>query len=176
MSANLAWLVIVAIGLMGCGKKPESKGGLPQADRAQHPAPGGGATVEVVLAAWQQEDKTAAMNRFLETDWSARPLFTPGSAPALSEAQWVALPYEDRESKRGPLEKRAREMKSLIVAVLQAGRDAAANGDPALARRHFNALRQFGEAVDRPDFTDIVRMMGRAAKKGADREMAKLPN
>ena len=171
MLANLAWLVIVSIGLTACGKKPVSQGNLQRTNLA----PGTGAAAEVVLAAWQQEDKTAAMARFLETDWSARPLFTPGSAMALSETQWAALPNQDRESKRGPLEAQAGEFTSLVVAVLKAGQDAAANNDPVLARKHFNALKQFGEAVDRPDFTEIVRMFGRAAKKGADREMEKLP-
>ena len=121
-----------------------------------------------------QGDNSAAVSRFLETDWRARPLFSPGSTLGLSESQFVALSYADREAKRGGVEAQAGELKKLSLAVLQAGRDAAASNDSALALKYFTALKQFGEALESPDSLAIVKMLGSGMRRAAEKEMAKL--
>jgi len=149
------------------GTPPPSKAGRSATSAAK---PG----LETVLAVWLQGDTSAAVSRFLETDWSARPLFPPGSTLSLSEAQWVALSYADREAKRVGMEGQAADLKKLSLAVLQAGRDAAANNDSILARKHFTALSQFGEALESPDSLAIVKMLGSGMRRSAEKELAKL--
>lgn len=65
-------------------------------------------------------------------------------------------------------------VKRLGVAVAQAGRNAAAQGDTAQARKHFNALKQFGAAADSPDSLRLLQLVGQAQKKTADAELAKI--
>lgn len=89
-----------------------------------------------------------AVGRFLSTDWSRRPLFAPGSPLSLTEDQFKALPATRREAKAAEITSQADALKELAGAVAQAGRDAAAKKDLALARKHSTALRQFGEALD----------------------------
>lgn len=160
----------LAVTLAGCGKKPQAPGNPPPptANAASTPV------AEPMLTAWQQGDQAGALSRFLETDWSKRPLFTPGSTLSLSEEQFVALPTSDREAKSKAMLPQLSDLKKLSQAVAQAGRDAAAKKDAVLARKHFAALQQFGAAVDTPDSMTIVRLVGRAVKKMGDDEMGKL--
>ena len=65
-------------------------------------------------------------------------------------------------------------LKQLAAAVAQAGRDAAAKGDVAQARKHFTALRECGAALDTSDSLAIVRLVGQGMKKRAETEMSKL--
>jgi predicted small lipoprotein YifL len=160
----------LAVTLAGCGKKPQAPGTTPPPATNTASTP----VVEPVLTAWQQGDQAGAISRFLDTDWSTRPLFTPGSTMSLSEEQFVALPTSDREAKSKEMLPHLSELKNLGKAVAQAGRDAAAKKDAVLARKYFTALQQFGEAIDTPDCMLILRLVGRAMKKLGDEEMGKL--
>jgi predicted small lipoprotein YifL len=156
--ALLAAHALIVACLTGCGKKADSSGNPPPSKAGQDATSPTKSALQTVLAVWLQGDNSAAVSRFLETDWRERPLFSPGSTLSLSEAQWVALSYADREAKRGGMEAQAGELKKLSLAVLQAGRDAAANNDSALALKHFAALKQFGEALENPDSLAIVKI------------------
>jgi len=173
-SALLAALVLIVACLTGCGKKADSSGNLPPSKVGQDATSATKSALETVLALWVQGDNSAAVSRFLEIDWRARPLFSPGSTLSLSEAQWVALSYADREAKRGGMEAEAGELKKLSLAVLQAGKDAAANNDSALALKHFTALKQFGETLESPDSLAIVKLLGSGMRRAAEKELAKL--
>ena len=65
-------------------------------------------------------------------------------------------------------------LKQLAAAVAQTGRDAASKGDAAQARKCFSALKQCGTALDSPDRLTLVQFVGKAFKKLADAELAKV--
>ncbi len=61
-------VLILGLLLVGCGKK---------ASAPISSSPGGVPVAQAALTAWQQGDKLTAVNRFIQADWSARPLFVP---------------------------------------------------------------------------------------------------
>lgn len=167
--ATLAVFALIGAGLMGCSKKNDSSSASPSSPKGQQ-----GSVVTSVLTAWQQGNKSAAVSRFLETDWSARPLFTPGLTMSLSEGQFKALPLTDSAAKAKEITPDLRALKELGEAVAQAGRDAAAKKDSAQARKHFTSLKQCGEAIENSDSLLIVKLVGEALKKKADTELTSL--
>ena len=93
------------------------------------------------MTAWQQGDKAAAVSNFLAADWSARPLFAAGSPLNLSEDQFKALSDAERQAKSSDMMSQIASLKQLAQVVVQAGRDAAAKGDTAQARKCFTTLK-----------------------------------
>ena len=166
---TLVLAVLLALPLAGCGKK-EAAPAKASPTRAASGAP----VAEPVLSVWRQNDPAGAVRQFLATDWSARPLFEPGSLLGQSEAQFKGLTEADRQTKATEITTATAELKKLAQAVAQAGRDAAAGNDLPLARKHFTALQQFGGALDSPDSLLIVQLVGRAIKKIGDAELAKV--
>jgi hypothetical protein len=169
-------VMLVPFVLMGCRKQADSpRSASPPGNQPPLAAtPASEPVLSSVLAIWQQGNWPAAISRFLETDWSQRPLFAPGSALSLGEEDFKKLARADRNATSGEIMSQAGDLKKLAAAVAQAGRDAAAKKDYAQARRHFTALRECGEALDRPANLAIVRLVGQAFKKLANAELAKL--
>ena len=130
--------------------------------------------MEPILAGWQAGNKAAAIKLFSETDWAKRPLFAAGSTLALSEKQFVALPRDQQTSASTELLQQGKILRELVAAVRQAGLDAAAQRDIAQARNYFAAIQQCGEALDGPEATALVNLLGRAFQKLAEAELAKL--
>ncbi|MEY2409241.1 MAG: hypothetical protein QOF48_1911 [Verrucomicrobiota bacterium] len=159
-------LFLACVILMGCNKKPAASGNVavPQTPTVSQP----------VMAAWQRGDKSAAAKLFIETDWSARPLFAPESVLGLSEPQFVALRSSDRQVKTDELFVQLDALKRLASEVAQAGRDAAAGGDMAAAQKHFWALKQFGTNLDTTNNLRVVQLVGQAMTRIADAEMGKV--
>ena len=151
--------------LVGCGKQSA----LPSSSSSTV-AP----VTQSVMTAWQQGDKTAAVAGFVETDWSARPLFASDSMLSLSEDKFKALSNSERQAKSSKMFQQIDSLKRLAAAVAQAGQDAAAKGDAAQARKHLTSLREFGSAIDTSNSLALLRLVGQAEKKRADREMSKL--
>jgi hypothetical protein len=161
--------------LAGCGKKSDSSGGSPSpAKEQQNTALTATPAVQPALNAWERGDKSSAVSRFLETDWSARPLFTPGSTLSLSEDQFKSLSEAERQAKSSEMMPQIDSFKRLAAAVAQAGVDAASKGDSAQARKYFSSLKQCGEALDSPDSLALVKLVGQAIRKKADTELSKL--
>lgn len=165
--ALVALLVTGAIA--GCGTKSHSDAKRTSSNSTSTPM------AEAVLTRWEQGDTAGAVRQFLETDWSTKRLFTPGSAMNLSELQFKALSAVERESRSAETQSRLSALRKLAGAVAQAGREAAEKQHLALARKHFAALEQCGSALDTPDSMLIVQLGGRALKKMAAAEAAKLP-
>ena len=111
---------------------------------------------------------------FLEADWKSRPLFAADTLPGLTEKQFAALPREEMESGSKELLEKSKSIREVVSAVLQSGRDAAAKQDVALARRHFIALQDCGEAFDGEETLGIFKLLGRAFKKQAATELGSL--
>ena len=172
--ATLAAFALIGVGLTSCGKKTDSSGNPPPPKGQKVTTSATTPAMQSVLTPWQQGDKSTAVSRFLETDWSARPLFTPGSTLSLSEDQFKSLSEADGRAKSSEITAQAGELKQLAAAVAQTGRDAAAKQDLAQAFKAFTALKECGEALDHPDASDIVKLTGRAMKRMAEGELAKL--
>lgn len=151
----------------GCSKPEAPTPSAPAASNA------GTSPMQPVLQSWEQGDQPTAVQRFLEVDWNARPLFPPGSTLNLSESQFVALPPAERSAKASEVTQKAEALKKLAVAVADAGRAAAARNDSNEARRHFTALQQFGDALASPDSLAIIQLVGKSIKKMAAAELAK---
>jgi hypothetical protein len=160
--------------LAGCGKKKDSVGSSASPTKAQADAASSSPVTQPALTAWQQDDKSTAINRFLEADWSALPLFASGSALSLSEDQFKSLSDANRQVKSSEMMAQLGSLKQLAAAVAEAGRDAASKGDTAQARKCFTSLKQCGAALDRPNRLRIVQLVGQALKKMADAELGKL--
>ncbi len=158
-------IVTASLLLAGCSKQSASPGSPPSTAAA---------VTQSAITAWQQGDKAAAVTRFVETDWTSRPLFASGSALSLTEDQFKALSNSERQTKSGEMMPQLDSLKQLAAAVAQAGQDAAAKGDAAQARKHFAALNECGAALDSSDSLALVRLVGQGLKKRAVTEMSKL--
>jgi hypothetical protein len=169
--AIITGVMSATILLTGCDKKsPSSSTTSPpaQADAAPSPAS------HPVLATWQQGDKTAAITNFLATDWSVHPLFASGSILSLSEDQLRALPATDRKAKADEMLPQLLTFRDLAEAVEQAGKDAVSKGDIAQARKYFVSLKQCGTALDSPDYTFMLRQIGKAIQGLSDKDLAQI--
>ncbi|HYG34050.1 MAG TPA: hypothetical protein VEC99_04670 [Clostridia bacterium] len=158
--------LIVSLLLTGCEKKANPSSPTPSAA-----AP----VAQPALVSWQQGDKPAAINRFAEINWNARPLFASDSPLSLSEAQFIALSEAERKAKSEEILAQLDTLKKLAGAVAESGRAAAAKGDVAQARKYFSSLKGSGEALAGPDCMAVVQLVGKALKKMADAELAKVP-
>jgi major membrane immunogen (membrane-anchored lipoprotein) len=164
----ISGIVAVSILLAGCGKKDGSSGSSAPTKKQQANAASAAVPVtQLAMRAWQQGDKSTAISSFLETDWSARPLFASGSTLSLSEGQFKALSNNDRQAKSSEMESQLHSLKELAAAVAQTGRDAASKGDAAQARKCVTSLKQCGTALDSPDSLLIVQLVGKADEEEA---------
>lgn len=150
-------MFLVALSTSGCRKKSASPAVLP-----------------AILTAWQQGDKDAAIQRFVDADWSQRPLFDPASSMSGSEKQFEALSTSEQEAKVKDFMPRLAELRDLGKAVIQAGNDAAEKKDLAKAKKYIMAAQRFGEALNHSDHLNIIQLVGKAVKKVADDALAKL--
>ena len=165
-TTTISAFLTVSLLLAGCGKKTTSPSSTPST----------AATVkESAMTAWQQGDTPKAISSFVETDWSSRPLFAASSTLSLTEDQFKALSDTERQAKSAEMLPQLDSVKKLAAAVAQAGRHAASKGDTAQARKYFTSLQQCGTAFENPDCLSIVRLVGKAFKKMADAELAKIP-
>jgi hypothetical protein len=175
--ATLAAFALIGVSLTGCSQQTDSSGNSPPPKGQQDITAATTPVIQPALTAWQQGDKATAVSRFLETDWSARPLFKPGSTLSMSEEQFKSLAETDASAaiaKSSEITAQVGELRQLALAVAEAGRAAAAKKDVAQAVKAFTALKQFSEALDRPESPTIVQLTGRLLKKRADGELAKL--
>jgi hypothetical protein len=171
---TISTVIAVTVLLVGCGKQNTSSG-TPSAPAKEPPGAASAAPVaQSAMSAWQQGDKSTAVSSFLAADWSARPLFNSDSTLSLTEAQFKSLSDAGRQAKSGEMMTQLDSLKQLAAAVAQAGRDAAAKGDTAQARKYFTSLKQCGAALSSPDCLSIVQLVGKALDKMADTELAKI--
>jgi hypothetical protein len=127
-----------------------------------------------ILTAWQEGDKARAISDFCNADWHARPIFAPGLALSLSEAQLKTLPEEDRALKSREIPAQLDLLKQLATAVAQAGREAAALGDTNQAGKCFGSLKACGSALNRPEYLRLVQQTGQVMKRMGELALARL--
>jgi hypothetical protein len=166
----------------GCGKEsPSSSATPPPAPPPPPPAQADAASsspaAQPALTAWQQGDKAAAVSSFLAADWSVQPLFAADSPLCLTESQLAALAAADKQAadvKVNEIMAQTKSLTEIARAVEQAGHDAASKGDAAQARKCFTSVKQCGTALESPNFTKVVQLVGKGYKRRADTELAKL--
>jgi hypothetical protein len=153
------WALVVLLSLFsyGCRKKTDSVG-----------------VIDATLSAWRQGDQNSAIQRFVDTDWSRRPLFGSSSPLAMTEKQFEALSKAEQEAKAREFGQILSDIRALALAVAKAGNDAASKKDAALTRKHFAAMQQCGDALQHLDNMAIVQLVGKAIRAISDREMAAL--
>jgi hypothetical protein len=160
--------IIAAIWLAGCSQ--ESATAPPKAAASS-------STRSVALPAMTaltQGDTSTAVTNFLSADWSLRPVF-PGDSPlSLTEDQFKALARAQQEQKSQELTGEVKPIKQLAQAVAGAGREAAAKGDTAQARKIFTSLKEFGAALAEPGSLELLQLVGKGIVKMADTEVANL--
>ena len=173
------WLLgaLISASLSGCSKKSEATSAAPPtaSTPGEQSTPGTStAPVPSVLAAWVTGDQPSSVQKFVETDWTARPLFAPGSTLGLPEAKFKTLSAAEREAKFTEVVPQTTALKALARAVIQAGREAAAKKDAVQARKCFVSLRQCGEALDTLETLTSVKFIGQGMKRMAETELTKL--
>jgi hypothetical protein len=165
----MAGVIAATILLVGCGKKNSSSES--SATLSSLPA------LQPALKAWLSGDKSTAITDFLALDWSARPLFEVGSPLSRSDDQMHAVRARseaDYHTESYAITTQLAYLKQLAALVRDAGFDAVSKGDAAQAQKYFTSLKQFGTALDRPDYTLIVQFTGRAYEQYADTGMQKI--
>lgn len=167
-------VMAVTMFLAGCGKPDASSGSSPSQAKEQPNGSPAAPVAQSAMLAWQQGDKSMAVSKFVEADWSARPLFPADSALSLTEDQFRSLPMAESEAKGKEMLPQLSALKALATAVAQAGREAAAKGDAVQAQKYFTALNQAGTALSSPDCMTIVQLVGKAFTKMADTELSKI--
>ena len=168
-------LLAVSILLAGCGKKSAPPAPRPSSVvEPTNPDSSPQTAAQQALTAWQHGDEPGAVSQFLKVDWTARPLFDSSSPLGWSEDRFHALPPEDRAAAAQQIGDQLGTLKRLLAAVTNAGRDAEAKSDVATARQCFTSLKQCGAALDRPEFSDLVKLVGQKVEKNADAELTKL--
>lgn len=166
--ASLAIVMCLSTGFVGCGKNSAPSSTTSSAAQGEY-------AMAPILSAWQQGDQSDAVRAFSETDWTARPLFEPGSVLVLSEQEYAALPASRRASEDGSMVATMRTFKEIATAVAEAGRDAVAQGDTAQARKYFDSLKECGTALSAPDRLSWIRVHGNGLLKMVDKELERLP-
>lgn len=145
----------VAIALAGCGKGTQTP------------------VLPPIVEQWQKGEKAAAIVKFVETDWSSRPLFAPGSAMGMSEEQFQKLPVTEVDAKMKEVLPQINTLRQIALGVLEAGKETAKQGDATKAKKHFTAVKQSGEAIENDNTLKLVQLVGKAIVKLADAELAK---
>jgi hypothetical protein len=171
---TIGTIMAVTILLAGCGKQNTSSGTSPSSAKEQTSTASAAPVAQAAMLAWQHGDKSTAVSKFLDADWSARPLFPPDSPLSLTEAQFQSLSNTDRQAKSNEMLPQVSALKALAAAVAQAGRDAASKGDSAQAQKCFASLKRCGTALSSPDCLSLVQLVGKAFNKMADTEVATL--
>jgi hypothetical protein len=125
------------------------------------------------MKAWQEGDKSAAIDLFAQANWSTLPLFLANSTLSLSEEEFQALSNAEREVRSREMMSQLDGFKKLAAAVAQAGREAAAKGNTAQARAYFTSLKRCGMALDQPGCLRlrVLQLVGQALQKLADAEL-----
>ena len=157
--------ITACLAIAGCSKQT-----APPGPAAATNAP----AAQPAMAAWQQGDTAAAVSRFVQSDWTRQPLFASDSTLSLSEDQFKGLSAAERESRSTELTSQVEAFRKLASAVADAGRDAAAKGDTALARKYFTSLQQCGTALQSSNCLAIIQLVGKAIKRTGDTELAKI--
>ena len=177
---TISTVMAVAVFLVGCGKQSASFS--TSESPATKPAIVALVATPVLwtaMMAWQQGNKTTAINDFVKADWSTRPLFPSSSPLSLTETQFDSLSTADRQAmlsqpKLSVMMSQLQLLKQLVIAVSQAGRDAAARGDISQAQKYFTSVKQCGTAMESPDCLVIVIMLSQNFKSLADADLAKI--
>src|SRR5215471_16700068 len=112
----LTFFIVAAVSILlgGCSKENTSASTSPSSALEQTNATSAAVPIaEPAMTAWKQGDKATAVVKFAGTDWSSRPLFAPGSALSLSEAQFNAFSEGENKARSTELLSQLDSLKQL---------------------------------------------------------------
>jgi hypothetical protein len=166
--------VTLAIGLGGCGKNVGSSGKSSTRTTPQQTATSTASPLlDPILVSWKQGDQAGAVQQFIKTDGKGGLFFGPDSPLSHRESDLSGLSQAARDKLMKEVMAHISDVKALAAAVRNKGQ-AVAGTDPELARQCFARLDELGAALDQPEGMVIIQLVGRAVRKMAAAETAKL--
>lgn len=179
MKLPITSCLAAAILLSACGKKAAAPASGAQSPGASAPSEAASSSSampvsEPAISAMGEGNTDAAVRDFVNADWSARPLFTTGSSLNLSEAQFEAIPQAEREKNHEDVSGVINALRQTATATVRAAHEAAAKGDKETARKYLEAVKNCGQALDKPDRLNVLIILGQSMQRDADRELSHL--
>jgi hypothetical protein len=121
--------------------------------------------LESSLALWRKGDKSGAIEKFLQIDWTKNSTaFQQGSPLSTREQDLPKMSDGDREVLMREVNAQLKDLKQLAAAVRE---KALATADKTVGRRHLAKLDECGAALDQPDALLILKLTGRSIRKMA---------
>jgi len=169
-SALVPLIALAGLLAAGCDRGQQTQAGSTQAATAASLSSTNQTQFEKCLSSWSAGNQDAAIQSVLDLNLRDSKLFSPGSALALSEAQFIALPPAARESLSPPMLADLASIKGLCRRLQEEGREAKARGDAAKATKCFGQIKLLGEQLDQPSVVLVGQLVGKALKKLAAKE------
>lgn len=129
-----------------------------------------------ILERWKSGDKDGAVQAFVETDWSKRPLLHTGSEVAMSEATFRAIPANSDKKDHIVKEtlKVTHSLQELSEYVLAQGLQAVKSNDKAKARKYFQAMKDCGDVIEHSNLMISFSILGKMIKANGVKELEEL--
>ncbi len=133
------------------------------------------ASVAKLVALWDAGQTEEASNHFLLIDWQKVDAFRDSPALTLSEAEFLALPEEQRQRVLQETMNQLGSMRKLFFHLAAEAERLAEAGDRTRAEEYLAAVRRYGQSLSGPDRPEFVQMHGKAATAYADKKLSELP-
>lgn len=159
-------LLLLAAVSLGCAEGPSEPPG--QGSAAVENTSAGSASITDVIGLWNSGNTDQAVRQFVTIEWNGPGAFTNVPVLNTSENDFQALSAGDRARMGEESIALVSMFKGLARDALQAGDEAREAGDQETAAAHYQAVREFGEALSTPDQTQVIQMMGQVILKMAE--------
>lgn len=185
--------VFVLIAVHGCGESEDvsQEQGVPETESSPPasspetsaetasgntaPAAGEDASVAELVALWNAGQADEATSRFLLIDWQKADAFRDSPGLTLSEAEFLALPEDQRQQVLQETMNQLGSVRKLFFHLAAEAERLAEAGNRASAEDSLAAVRRYGQSLSGPDHLEFVQMHGKAATAYADKKSAELP-
>ena len=118
-----------------------------------------------VLASWESGDDDDAVKQIVSIRWDKPNVLANVSVLNLTEDSFARLPYDDQERVMKELMEVSKVSRDLARHVVAVGDKARASGNEEMAATHYEAVRQFGKALSRPERLQGIQLVGRALER-----------
>jgi major membrane immunogen (membrane-anchored lipoprotein) len=115
-----------------------------------------------VLALWETDQKDEAVKQFLSIKWGDPSVFQGIQVMNMSEQELRSLPQDEMKRIAGEAHELTLKMRRLMFYVSSIGDKHVSSGDIQVAKKHFEAVRLYGEALSQPERFEVIRMVGKA--------------
>jgi hypothetical protein len=178
------------VSLSGCARK-ENKSATQSSAHSQTSAPGapehssqspkagstvtataGGTTLKDLFTLWEAGQKDAAVRQFLSMQWSDSSVYRDMPVLMLSEQEYRSLPPDEAKQILDEAMKLTGRLRMLMFHVASVGDGLASSGNTEIAMQHFDAIRQYGQALSRAERIEVIRNHGKAAVTYAEKKLS----